>query len=328
MVTQVPLDHPIHSKQYAIFTPAIDQLAAQIGDWIEEQATGGYIWGPSRYGKSRAVQYFLGQILNERFKQNIPLVIVNRTMAHNSAGAFFSDILRAAGQRYWHSRHTPRKKEQLTIDCFLALAKTGNTNTAILLIDEAQTMTDKELVWLTGLQNEIEKAGVMLTVIQIGSHQLDYVHSIQALTGNAHVSARFFVRSAQFHGISSVEQLRYILVGYEEDSEWPACSGISFTTAFGLIPGQITSLDQLLWDAFLKFFPADLINEKSVLEIPMQHFARTIESLLKSSAAGASWDVLCSDESLVNTIRKTSLEQHLQLVTAALSRKKSNRSKG
>ncbi|WP_413456564.1 ATP-binding protein [Herbaspirillum huttiense] len=322
---KVPPQHPILSKQYAIFTPAIDQLAEVIGDWIEEQATGGYIWGPSRYGKSRAVQYFLSEILSERFGKKIPLVIVNRTMAHNSAGAFFSDVLRAAGQKYWGSRQTPRKKEQMAINCFLALAKGGASNTAILLIDEAQTMTDKELIWLTGLQNEIENAGVMLTVIQIGSHQLDYVHSIQALTGNAHVSARFFVRSAQFHGISSIEQVEYVLIGYENDSEWPANSRTSFTEAFGMRPGQLTSLSQILWETFVKFFPKEYIEMQASIEIPMQHFARTVEAILKANAAGENWDELCSEKSLAEIIAKTALDRHLQLVTAAFLRKKPGR---
>jgi len=37
---------------------------------------------------------------------------------------------------------------------------------------------------------------------------------------------------ARFHGIRSVNELEYILEGYDEDSEWPDNSGVSYTKYF------------------------------------------------------------------------------------------------
>jgi len=43
--------HPINTGRYAIFTPAVDALATKLGNWIDGNTTGAYIFGPSRFGK-------------------------------------------------------------------------------------------------------------------------------------------------------------------------------------------------------------------------------------------------------------------------------------
>jgi hypothetical protein len=53
----VDRDHPINTGRYAIFTPAVDAFAAKLGDWIDSKITGAYIYGPSRFGKTRAIRW-------------------------------------------------------------------------------------------------------------------------------------------------------------------------------------------------------------------------------------------------------------------------------
>ena len=48
--------HPVLRQEYGIFTPPIGEMADKLGDWIEQQQPGGYIYGPSRFGKSRGVK--------------------------------------------------------------------------------------------------------------------------------------------------------------------------------------------------------------------------------------------------------------------------------
>lgn len=310
--------HPIFTKQYGIFTPCINELANQIGEWLEDGATGGYIWGPSRYGKSQGVQYFLSDMLKERFGEKIPLLILTRTVVHRTAGGFFSEILEVAEHKYWDTRRSEAKKKSMCTDLIIALAKNANSNMAVLLIDEAQTMTDNELTWLTGLQNTLAQKKIVFTVIQIGSHQLDYVHSIQSLIGNAHIAARFFVRAARFHGLRNVAQLKFVLDGYEYDSEWPPESGISFTKWFGLQPGDLSATAPLLWDVFLGFFPKAYVERGVPYEIPMEHVAFTVERMLKAHLNGMHWDEICERANLVRFVEKTELASHLQLVSAVL----------
>lgn len=50
-----------------------------------------------------------------------------------------------------------------------------------------------------------------------------------ALSGGAHVAARFMLAAEPFHGIRDVDELRFVLSGYDEGTEWPEHSGLSFT---------------------------------------------------------------------------------------------------
>ncbi|MFZ6813356.1 ATP-binding protein [Undibacterium sp. Rencai35W] len=316
-----PKNHPIHTQQYAIFTPAINRLIEQIGLWIEQQKTGAYIYGPSRFGKSRAVQYFLREMLIERFGANVPLVILIRKMVHSSPGPFYSDILLASNQPYWNSKKSPIEKQNMALELLIAMAKNAGINYAILLIDEAQTMTLKEWVWLISLQNLFDSSGYRLSVISIGSHQLGYEHKIQALSGNAHVSARFFIDSARFVGLINSEEVRYVLLGYDEDSEWPVDSGISYTSAFANADfsrnRRLSDSAEIIWKIFLEFFPNKFPLK---YELPMLHLARAVESVLKRISKGAEWSECTSEESWRDAIRETGISDYLRLISSNLSR--------
>ncbi|WP_350357454.1 hypothetical protein [Paraburkholderia fungorum] len=40
--------HCIVTKQYAVYTPPMHEMIAQIGEWIDQQHPGGYVYGASR----------------------------------------------------------------------------------------------------------------------------------------------------------------------------------------------------------------------------------------------------------------------------------------
>ncbi|UXC34560.1 hypothetical protein [Cupriavidus gilardii] len=64
--------HCIVTKQYAIYTPPMHAMIEQMGEWIDQQRPGGYIYGASRLGKSRCVQWYVGKVLEERFSAVVP----------------------------------------------------------------------------------------------------------------------------------------------------------------------------------------------------------------------------------------------------------------
>lgn len=59
--------HPVLLQEYAVFTPPVHAMAQTIGDWIDQRQPGGYIHGPSRFGKSRGVKWHLKNVLEDRF---------------------------------------------------------------------------------------------------------------------------------------------------------------------------------------------------------------------------------------------------------------------
>ncbi|WP_255423106.1 ATP-binding protein [Undibacterium sp. LX40W] len=290
----------------------------QIGDWIDQQRPGGYIHGASRLGKSRCIQWFLMQVLVEKFGSLLPLIIWNRRAESQSSESFFWHQLLMASNFEFLDPLKPLRKSEAIFLCknrFISIAKNANRNYVILLIDEAQDLTLREWKWLVGLQNALDYEGFLLSVFSVGTHQLGYQHEYLASTGNAHVAARFMAAHARFHGIQTVGELEYVLNGYDEDSEWPAGSGISFLKYFSPrdfdADRRLANRAGLFWKALLELSP------KKRNEFPMQHIARTIEAALFRLANGGNWDEVMSYESLLESISRTNFSDHMRIIASA-----------
>ncbi|MFN7664046.1 MAG: ATP-binding protein, partial [Inhella sp.] len=50
----VPRNHPVVTREYSLFTPAIATMVDRVAGWIDDQVDGATIFGPSRFGKSSA----------------------------------------------------------------------------------------------------------------------------------------------------------------------------------------------------------------------------------------------------------------------------------
>ena len=93
--------HPILRGEYAIFTAPIDEMIQTIGNWIDLRVTGGYIYGPSRYGKSKTIKWFLFSLLEERFGTRVPLVVWIRRDSSITEREFWNDLLEAANYEFY-----------------------------------------------------------------------------------------------------------------------------------------------------------------------------------------------------------------------------------
>lgn len=75
----IPRDHPVVTRDYSLFTAAIQDMADSIGGWLDDQVDGATIFGPSRFGKSSAVDHWLQRLLSERHGGYVPMVIWSHT---------------------------------------------------------------------------------------------------------------------------------------------------------------------------------------------------------------------------------------------------------
>jgi hypothetical protein len=310
-------DHPIIRQEYAVYTPPINQMIETISSWVDRRVPGGYIYGASRFGKSRGVRFHVRRELELSFKSALPLVVwVRPSDMQKSERAFWHEILCASGFEFV----MPDKPKGATESRYLVqqrlmtIARDARTNYVILMIDEAQDLTFHEWRWLTGLQNKLDYYGFRFSVFSIGTQQLAYEHSLLGKSGNAHVAARFMVESTRFHGLSSVRELRYVLTGYDEDSEWPIGSGRSFHQYFspkGFDEGQrLAATAKQFWAALRELVPKSK-------EFPMQHIAFAVEGTLKRLAQGADWNELTSQQGWRDALTETSLHKHMAIVSTA-----------
>ncbi len=316
--------HPVLRQEYAVFTPPMERMIATIGDWIEHQISGGYIYGASRFGKSRAVKWYLQDLLKERFQTVIPIIVWIRRDSMMSEREFWHVLLGASNYEFYD----PLKPKNKLVSRFIfeqrlvTLALSAMRNFIVLLIDEAHEVTLKEWKWLLGLQNDLDNQGIRLCVISIGSHGLASQPDYLARTGNAHIVARFFSRDAKFHGLASIEELEFVLEGYDTDSEWPKGSGITYLQYFSaedFASGhRLLSCSKDIWKAFKELLPDDLKSRKKEygLEIPMQHLAYAVEHVLHRVYAHEQWDNVTSYTEWLKIIAKTGFTEHMRNISA------------
>lgn len=316
--------HPVLLQEYAVFTPPVHAMAQTLGDWIDQRQPGGYIHGPSRFGKSRGVKWHVKTILEDRFAMRIPLHIWTRPPdSHVSESEFWVSLGMAVGMRYARTRATRGDRRRQLAEFLIASAVACGSNFVTLLIDEAQALTFREWNWLLGLQNALDWEGYRLSVFSIASHQMDYTYELLGKADHAHVAARFMVAHWPFPGITSAEEIEFVLQGYDEASEWPPDSGSSYLAHF--VPqayaqgARLTPCATVLWHVLEALLPT---HYKGDAEFPMQHIAWAIEEVLVCAARGNAWDDATSESRWIDALAQTQFTDHMRLISAAMPRKR------
>jgi hypothetical protein len=317
------LKHPVLTGEYAIYTPPMNDMINAIGDWIDQRLSGGYIYGPSRFGKSRSIKWFIRSVLEERFGQKLPMIIWIRPPTRISEGEFWNQMLEASKFKFF-SPLKPKKKFQarfLFKQQLITVAKAARQNYVTLVIDEAHDVTLNEWKWLMGLQNDLDNEGYRLSVFSIGSHQINFQPDYLANTGNAHIVARFFCADSRFYGITSVKQMEYVLNGYDLDTDWPLGTNTSFLKYFApddfANNKRLVSISTDLFACFKELLPTDGKGKsKNLVEIPMLHVAQTIEQALHLLSKGNSWEEVIKHENLLKMIAKTGFTEHIRAIRA------------
>jgi hypothetical protein len=241
-----------------------------------------------------------------------------RPDTQTSEAGFWHQLLLASRFEFASPNKAMKKVDAIYLckQRFIAIANNARRNYIILLIDEAQDLSFREWKWLVGLQNELDYDGYLLSVFSIGSHQLNYRHEYMAITGNAHVAARFMAAHARFHGLQSKSELEFVLNGYDLDSEWPSGSGVTFLEYFA--PADFTAGRRLVeragdfWQAMVALSPR---GEHRKLEFPMQHVAIATESVLFRLAKGEEWDHATSYESWLGELAKANFSDHMRIIS-------------
>jgi hypothetical protein len=317
----IDTQHCIVTKQYAVYTPPMHVMINQIGDWIDQQRPGGFVSGASRLGKTRCVQWHLSEVLKERFKTVIPLVVwTHKPDSHLSESGFWKQLLLASKFEFVDPTKAIKRLEAayLCKNRFITIANNAQRNYVVLLIDEAHDMTLREWKWLVGLQNDLDDDGYLLSVISIGTHQLGHQYEYMASTGNAHIAARFLSTHEQFHGLRSADEIEYVLNGYDIDSEWPNGSNKSFLAYFApqdfAAGRRLSESASLLWTALTELAPS---SAKQYAEFPMQHIAMTVELVLFRLARGEEWETVTSYDNWLNSLAKTNFSDHMRIISTA-----------
>ena len=319
----LPRDHPLVSRDYSLYTPAIEQMVSIIARWLDDQVDGATIYGASRLGKSSAVDNWLESLLSARYGGFIPMVIWSHSDSGgaSSSGRFYANLLEAAKHHLAKATRSPKERLSMLIERFEQLSAQAGGRFVVLVIDEAQGMTVREWLWLVELHSLLEKRRLRLCVLSIASVQFRDDPVNLALAGGAHVAARFLLTAERFHGITNVSQLAYVMSGYDEGSEWPAGSGISFTA--GVVPKlwavgfKLAMHAEPVWSELIKQLP---YKYDGPIEIPMKTISTICRRILQLLASGRSIDDVFASTSISEIVEHSGHATLMAIISAGAPR--------
>lgn len=280
-----PIDsdmHPIATGNYRIATPAIQAFYELVIRCLRYRTTGALIYGPSRVGKTRAIEY-LRLLLGETHPKITTYHVQAEHKPRHAEGPFFTNLLDAVGYPEPDTGSNQSKRIRLINKIREACSKNGS-GIAIMFVDEAQRLAENEYEWLRDVQDHLDRMQIKLFMFLVGQQELYAIKVNMQRAGRTQIVARLMVDELAFFGIRNAEDVATCLGGYGETT-FPQGTDWTFTRFY--LPqatdnGYEMSQDaQILWDEFATIHNKACLGSK--LEIPMESFTRAVEIMLKES---------------------------------------------
>lgn len=216
-----------------VATRSIEGLADAINSALDMGYRGLGVYGFARFGKTEAMTYLIAHTewLRERVAA---LICVDAPDTHKRTdSSFYKTLLTLLGVRI-PPHAAPDELCALVMGRLIENCQKAGSRLVIVFIDEAQRLMPTDYENLVTLDNRMTRAGYYFFTVFI--HQRDISgFSNEVIAGNdhpPHVSGRFLVRRHEFCGLRDIEETAYVLARYDEGSEWPPGSGISYTQHF------------------------------------------------------------------------------------------------
>lgn len=284
-------DHPIHKRDYILPTPPIAEALTKTNEVVQCGDPGLAFEGLSRSGKTTFLDYLSGEVVDHA---NRP-VPVYRVIA--STPKIPTD-LRVYEEIYQHAFGTAERETRAS-DYIHALkrlftceARAAFSRDAVLAIDQAGRWPWEHYVWLSDLQNKIADTGTNLVVVLMG-HRLQELRMELVKNHHTDVVARYLNQIFEFRSLKGIREITKVLRIYDQQTEYPPGSGVSYTHHFA--PNMnLADYGKVLWETFQ--LHTRRAGGKTPRVWPTAYFTKTIEQLLVGiSRRGAR----SADESLI-----------------------------
>ncbi|MFM0085004.1 ATP-binding protein [Paraburkholderia sediminicola] len=280
-----PIDpslHPLATGNYRIATPAIEAFYELVVRCLRYRIMGALIYGPSRIGKTRAIEYV--RLLLAR---NHPRMTTYHAQCEHkprhAEGPFFANLLEAVGDPDPNGGSNPSKRMRLALRIREAAARAGSS-TVLLFCDEAQRYDDNEYEWLRDVHDALDRQQIKLFTFLVGQQELLAQKNAMQLARKTQIVARLMVEELAFYGIRNADDVATCLHGYDQTA-YPESSLWSFTRFY--IPQAFDAGYRLATNADVLWQTFEAAHHKASLpgklEIPMESFVRAVEIVLKDS---------------------------------------------
>lgn len=279
----IPLDvHPLENGNYRVATPAIEAFYELVQRCLRYRVPGALIHGPSRFGKTRAIEY-LRLLLAQTYPKISTYHVQAEHKPRHAEGPFLSTLLDAVGDPRPDGGANPSKRLRLINRMKEACGRNG-AGVVILFCDEAQRYELNEYEWLRDVHDHLDRLQIRLFTFLVGQQELRAVKTNLQHARQTQIVARLMVEELAFFGIRNVQDVATCLHSYDatvypRDSDW---SFTRFYVPLAFAAGyRLADQAADLWGAFERTYHAHGLA--SDMAIPMESFARTVEIVLKES---------------------------------------------
>ncbi len=295
------VNHPFERNAVILPTPAMNGVLNVIASWVGSYATGGLVYGTQRAGKSKTIEYLMKSVHREDTGYT-------PTFWHCMDDEKYADELHFQSALLYSTDYdlpNPRNisvARMRVVDHLKCQAQQAYTNRVLLFIDDAQWLLPAQFHWLMTIHNKLQKAGVTLTVILVGQPELET--RATHFSDDRGVIARFLAKKIRFPGISNARELRSIFAMFDDKTEYPADSGISYTAAY--IPQAFSKGFRLkthakeIFDAFQEVSLGK--RRKQCAELTMQTVMTFLLELLRDLSVNDSYKLELSKEAIHRSI--------------------------
>lgn len=272
----IELDRYLGSINYTIPTKSILDLQNKVEEWIAMNDCGAIIYGESRAGKTRAILY-ISSHLKDKYGSQLPIYTFTATDHIPTQKTFYASLLSAIGHEEAHKGTAVQMRQRL-VNRIIVNALDTKYRRAVLFIDEAYLLSDKEYLWLIDIYNELNLHDILFTVFLFGTKELKDQKAGYISAGKKQIVLRFMVNEFEFKGITNQREAAICLAsidkpfkpdGYNEEI---ILSELYFPEAYkdGY---KLTDYAEDIWNAFEIIKNENNIHTEQIL---MKHFMDAI----------------------------------------------------
>lgn len=221
--------HPVLNDRAKFPTPSIRKVYTVLANELVQHNPGCSFYAYSRFGKTSAIR-----VLNAMLAQTFPKIPMLTINAHRhlrfSELTYTEELLEAC-------RHDTKAGKALArrsrfIKYLWSLAHERQSDRIVLFIDEAQNWSESELTYLRDISNDLDlEFNIALFSVFFGQPEMEGLRNSLLQSNRQDLVGRFMLKQYQFPGITSLNELTYVMRCYDDPaiSEYPEGSGISYT---------------------------------------------------------------------------------------------------
>jgi len=245
-------EHPIIAARAVLPTPAVVSTVAIVCRTARLQRGSCAFWAHPMSGKTSCVRS-LEQVLTQQYSGCGVFVYEAKKKAVCAEGAFLEDILSTMNYEARLQRTLSGKRDQTLRALYAYAAPRGHL---FFVIDEAQEISELELCWLKTIINWLVRRDCRVTVVMFGQQELLILRKTLMTNARSDLDVRYTSELYEFENIRNAEDLSVAFAACDENSEFPAGSGCSYTHflwPLAFAGGfRLASQAKTAWAAFVK----------------------------------------------------------------------------